>query len=91
MVPLWIYNDAMPTVTLSVKQVPADLARRLKRRAATNHRSLQGELLAILTEAGRVVDVDDLARLVREMRLSGPSESAALVREDREARRGRRR
>jgi plasmid stability protein len=73
----------MRTVTLSVKQVPADLARRLKRRAAQNHRSLQGELLAILTDAARITDVGDLARLVRELGLQGPSESAALIREDR--------
>lgn len=73
----------MRTVTLSVKQVPADLARRLKRRAAQNHRSLQGELLAILTDAARITDVGDLARLVRELGLQSPSESAALIREDR--------
>lgn len=87
LVPYWLYNDSMRTVTLSVKQVPADLARRLKARAARNHRSLQGELLAILTEAGRVTEVGGLARLVRELDLSGPSESARLVREDRDGRR----
>ena len=36
------------TVTLSIKNVPDELARRLKERAALNHRSLQGELMAIL-------------------------------------------
>jgi len=77
----------MRTVTLSVKQVPVDLARRLKRRAAANHRSLQGELLAILSEAGRVTEVGDLVRLARELGFDGPAESAALVRHDRDARR----
>lgn len=77
----------MRTVTLSVKQVPVDLARRLKRRAAVNHRSLQGELLAILTEAGRVTEVGDLVRLARELGFAGPAESAALIRDDRDARR----
>lgn len=77
----------MRTVTLSVKQVPVDLARRLKQRAAQNHRSLQGELLAILTDAGRITDVSDLSALVRQLGLSGPSESALLVREDRDGRR----
>lgn len=38
-------------VALSVKNVPDDLAAALRRRAAAHHRSLQGELLAILTEA----------------------------------------
>ena len=36
------------TVTLSIKNVPDELAQRLKERAARNHRSLQGELMAIL-------------------------------------------
>jgi plasmid stability protein len=36
---------------LSVKDVPEDLAERLRQRAARNHRSLQGELMAILEQA----------------------------------------
>jgi plasmid stability protein len=38
-------------VTLSVKNVPDELAERLRRRAAGNHRSLQRELLSILEAA----------------------------------------
>ncbi len=38
-------------VSLSVKNVPEALAAALRRRARRNHRSLQGELLAILHEA----------------------------------------
>jgi plasmid stability protein len=38
-------------VTLTVKQVPDSLAEKLRLRAASNHRSLQGELTAILEEA----------------------------------------
>lgn len=38
-------------VNLSVKGVPDELAARLRERAAANHRSLQGELMAILHEA----------------------------------------
>ena len=38
-------------VSLSIKNVPEALAARLRERAARNHRSLQGELLAILEEA----------------------------------------
>lgn len=41
---------AMP-VTLTVKQVPARIAARLRARAAASHRSLQGELMAILEQA----------------------------------------
>ena len=77
----------MLQVTLSVKNVPADVARRLKARAARNHRSLQGELLVILTEASSVTTVTDLAALVSRLQLSTPSESAAMIRADRNGRR----
>jgi plasmid stability protein len=40
----------MPVI-LSVKGVPDELAACLRERAAANHRSLQGELMAILHEA----------------------------------------
>ena len=36
---------------LSIKDVPEDVAEALRQRAAHNHRSLQGELMAIITEA----------------------------------------
>ncbi|MBC5782646.1 Arc family DNA-binding protein [Ramlibacter sp. USB13] len=36
---------------LSIKDVPEPLAEALRQRAARNHRSLQGELMAIITEA----------------------------------------
>ena len=38
-------------MNLSIKNVPDDLAERLRQRAKRNHRSLQGELLAILSNA----------------------------------------
>lgn len=73
-------------VTLSVKNVPVDLAKRLKARAQRNNRSLQGELLAILDDAGqRRLTLDDIAVLARRLGLKGESgESARLVREDRD-------
>ncbi|GAA4335781.1 hypothetical protein GCM10023165_12460 [Variovorax defluvii] len=37
--------------TLSIKDVPDELAERLRQRAARNHRSLQGELMAIIEHA----------------------------------------
>lgn len=74
-------------VTLSVKNVPNDVARRLKARAARNHRSLQGELLSILEEAAQVTTVTELVALARRLGLKGASgESAAMVREDRDGR-----
>lgn len=77
----------MQTVTLSVKNVPVDLAKRLRARAARHHRSLQGELMAILTDAVDVTTVDQLAALSRRLGLGGPAESAGMVRGDRDARR----
>lgn len=77
----------MKTVTLSVKNVPKDLARRLRTRAAGHHRSLQGELLAILTEAGTATTAADLTELVRRLGLRTPDESADFVRADRDGRR----
>lgn len=38
-------------VNLSIKEVPEDLAERLRQRAARHHRSLQGELMAIIEQA----------------------------------------
>lgn len=37
--------------TLTIRNVPDALARKLKTRAARNHRSLQGEVMAILVQA----------------------------------------
>ena len=82
-----IYNGTMAkTVTLSVKNVPVDLAKRLKERAERNHRSLQGELLAILEDAGhRRLTLDDIADLAKRLGLKGESlESARMIREDRD-------
>lgn len=41
------------SVNLSIKDVPDDVAERLRSRAARNHRSLQGELMAIIEQAAR--------------------------------------
>lgn len=38
-------------VTLTIKHVPDRIAQKLRLRAATSHRSLQGELMAILEQA----------------------------------------
>jgi len=42
---------ARSTLNLSVKNVPEALATKLRARAERNHRSLQGELMAILEQA----------------------------------------
>lgn len=38
---------------LSIKDVPEEVAEALRQRAARNHRSLQGELMAIVKEAAQ--------------------------------------
>jgi plasmid stability protein len=73
------------TVTLSIKNVPDALAQRLKERAALNHRSLQGELLAILESAEpRRRSIKDIYAMVKASGVKTPSESAEMIREDRD-------
>ncbi len=79
-----------------VRGVSEEVLERLKRRAAANNRSLQGELQEILVrssreEPRREVDAVELARKVREKiaaRHGGPFEtdSADLIREYRDSR-----
>ena len=76
-------------VNLSIKNAPDKLVRKLKKRAERNHRSLQGELMAIITAAAEERPRLTAAEILRETRalgLSSPSESAAIVRADRDAR-----
>jgi len=83
--PSWNQSVAMPA-NLSIKNAPDELVDRLKRRAARNHRSLQGELLAILDEVVRLEGPLTPAAILEETRrlgLSTPRESAAIVRKDR--------
>jgi plasmid stability protein len=76
-------------VNLSIKNAPDEIVRRLRERASRHHRSLQGELLAILEAAVRFeeqLSPDDLLGEVRRLGLRTPSESAAMIRADRDAR-----
>ena len=79
-------------VNLSIKNVPDDIAEELRRRAATNHRSLQGELLVILEESvarNRRLTPSELLREIRSAGLRTPSESARFTRDERDAHAGR--
>lgn len=90
MAPFWNCLEAAMSVNLSIKNVPDELAERLRKRAEGSHRSLQGELMTILTEAaGRVsrrLSVEEARRRVAELGLRTPAEAASMVREDRDAR-----
>jgi plasmid stability protein len=76
---------------LSIEHVPDDVVARLKARAERNHRSLQGELLAIVTAAANELEplrldaLEVLAR-VRGKCTPAPTEAAAIVREMRDER-----
>ncbi len=75
------------SVTLSIKDVPEELARRLRERAAQHHRSLQGELMAIIETAAvqSPRSLRELGDLAQQLGLhSASSELARMVREDRE-------
>jgi antitoxin FitA len=76
-------------VNLSIKNAPDEIVRKLRERAKRHHRSLQGELLAILEDSVRAEDrlsPDELFAEIRRLGLQTPSESAAMIRADRDAR-----
>ena len=75
-------------VNLSVKNVPDDLAAKLRQRAKQHHRSLQGELMAILEEV--VVppraSVAEVRQRVKQLGIRTGDESTMWIRELRDAR-----
>lgn len=92
--------------SLSIKNVPDDVVARLRAQAARNHRSLQGELLHIVTCARGDQDMPfdlaefertnvpaDIDKLMADIRATGytsPDESTAMIREARDLADGRR-
>ncbi len=75
-------------VSLSIKNVPPDLAKALGERAKRNNRSIQGELMDILRTAvgAKPFDAAGLRRQARELGLKTPSESVQIIRELRDGR-----
>jgi antitoxin FitA len=84
-------------VDFSIKRVPDKLAKRLRERAARHHRSLQGELMAILQDAADQSPEVRGPEVVRETaapsrysrygwKTAPQSESALLVRQMRDGR-----
>lgn len=73
-------------VSLSIKSVPNHLAKALRARAEQNKRSMQGELLHILESAvwPKTFDAVALSRRLDAIGLTTPSESVAMIREDRD-------
>lgn len=76
-------------MVITLKNVPKDLAHRIKSQAKVHHRSMQGELMSILEQAVPArpkMTVKELADWVRARGISSPSESAQMVREMRDGR-----
>ncbi len=74
-------------VSFSIKDVPDHLAEKIRQRAALNHRSLQGELLAILNESvkeEKVLKPSDFLSELKRIGLKTPKEAVRFVREDRD-------
>jgi antitoxin FitA len=80
------------TVTLSIKNAPASVVQRLKQRAARHHRSLQGELLALVEAVAReeeagLIGPAELLAAARAAGVASRGRSVSLVRTMREERR----
>jgi hypothetical protein len=75
-------------VNLSIKDVPDEIAEALRQRAQQNHRSLQGELMAMIEThtRARAFKAMELLEEVRKLGLRTPSESTQWIREDRDSR-----
>lgn len=76
-------------VNFSIKNVPDEIAGRIRRRAAANHRSLQGELMAILEESAsqnRSLTPAEILGRVRMMGLRTRPEATAIIRKNRNER-----
>lgn len=77
------------SVNLSVKNVPDELAEKLRRRAKANNRSLQGEMLALLQAAvlsDNKLSAGELLKQVRAAGVQTPREALAEIRAARDAR-----
>ena len=75
-------------ISLSIKEVPDELAEALRARAARNHRSIQGELMHILEAAVRPKPfrAGSLWTELEALGLSTPDDAVAMVRETRDGR-----
>ncbi len=70
-------------LNLSVKNVPDDVVEKLRKRAKRHHRSLQGEMMAILEEATSPtkLSVDEAEKRLRALNFRTGDDSTSWVRE----------
>lgn len=75
-------------MNLSIKGVPEEQVARLRELAKINHRSLQGELRAMIDRAtgiaARPLSLDEIVARVSRLGLTRRDEAARLIREDRD-------
>jgi hypothetical protein len=73
---------------LSIKGVPEAQVIRLRERAKANHRSLQGELRALVDDAtglaSRRLSIDEVAAKASRLGLTRRDEAVRLIRKDRD-------
>jgi plasmid stability protein len=79
-------------VSISIKNVPEEKLELLKARAKRNHRSLQGELLALIEAAleapqpRKTMSLDEVVEQGKRLGLKTDSDSVQWIREDRDSR-----
>ncbi len=78
-------------VNLSIKNAPDRVVKKLKARAARNHRSLQGELMAIVERAAdetpaAALTPKEVLALAQRNGFKTPAEAVAIIRKDRDER-----
>jgi plasmid stability protein len=70
-------------MNLTLKNVPADVHRRLKKRARANHRSLNGEAILVLAN-GTLHESADVGAIISELeRLNSLQKGAVTFKESR--------
>ena len=79
-------------INISIKNVPEETVAQLKARARRNHRSLQGELLALIEAATetppehKTMTIDEVIEQGLRLGLRTPAQATEWIREDRDSR-----
>ena len=70
------------SIDLTVRDVPHKLVEKLLARAASNDRSLQGELLVVLKEAvgGESLSLDEVVRELARLNLRTSDDATGMIR-----------
>jgi plasmid stability protein len=75
-------------MNISIQNLSPDTLNRLRQRAKRNHRSLQGELMALIDQAvesePRKLSVDEISAKVSRLGIKRRNEAVKLIRSDRD-------